>query len=225
LLHPNNRTARRVLLERQNRAGVSDPVAYWNAAAASFDDEADHGLRDPSVRAAWAALLEPFLPPAPARIADLGCGTGSLSCLLAEQGHLVSGLDLAPAMIDHAREKAAQLSVSVTFAVGDALSPPWQDRRFEVVLCRHLLWALADPAAAVREWMRILRPGGRLLLIEGQWTTGAGMPASAIVDLLAAAGRGAAVTPLDDPTLWGHPIADERYLIASGRTDEDPVPS
>ena len=224
-MHPNNPPARRVLPDGDNRAGVSDPVAYWNAAAASFDDEPDHGLRDPAVRAAWAALLEPLLPQAPARIADLGCGTGSVSCLLASQGHLVSGLDLAPAMIGRARTKAADLGVSATFAVGDAASPPWPDRCFDVVLCRHLLWALEDPAAAVREWLRILVPGGGLLLIEGQWSTGAGMQASAVVGLLGAAGQSAAVMRLDDAALWGHPIADERYLVTSRRADVDSVPS
>ena len=58
----------------------------WDDAAATFDDEPDHGLRDPQVRAAWAALLLPLMPPAPARILDLGCGTGSLAVLLASRG-------------------------------------------------------------------------------------------------------------------------------------------
>src|SRR5579875_241588 len=154
---------------------MSDPAAYWNAQAASFDDAADHGLRDPAVRAAWSALLDSLLPPGPASVADLGCGTGSLSCLLALQGKSVTGLDLAPAMIRRAREKAAEHGLEIEFAVGDAGSLPWADQCFDVVLCRHLLWALNDPAAALDEWLRVLRPNGWLVLIEGQWSTGAGM--------------------------------------------------
>ncbi len=80
--------------------------AYWDEQAASFDDAPDHGLREPAIRAAWTELLLPVMPPAPARVADLGCGTGSLAVLLAVAGHRVSGLDLAPLMVERARAKA-----------------------------------------------------------------------------------------------------------------------
>jgi ubiquinone/menaquinone biosynthesis C-methylase UbiE len=97
-----------------------DPAAAWDAEAATFDDEPDHGLRDPEVRRAWRALLAGALPPAPARVADLGCGTGSLAVLLAEEGHAVHGVDVSPAMVDRARAKAAAAGVEVTLARGDA---------------------------------------------------------------------------------------------------------
>ncbi len=89
-------------------APVSDETRrYWDEQAATFDEEADHGLRDPTVRRAWADLLLPHLPTAPARVVDLGCGTGSLSLLLAEAGHDVHGVDLSPRMVYAARAKAA----------------------------------------------------------------------------------------------------------------------
>ncbi|HET7357080.1 MAG TPA: class I SAM-dependent methyltransferase, partial [Nocardioidaceae bacterium] len=77
--------------------------AAWDAEAAAFDEEPDHGLRDPEVRRAWRALLAEVLPPAPSRIADLGCGTGSLATLLAEEGHVVHGVDVSPEMLSRAR--------------------------------------------------------------------------------------------------------------------------
>lgn len=57
----------------------------WDAAAGSFDEEPDHGLRDPAVRDAWARRMETWLPTAPSAVLDLGCGTGSLSLLVAGQ--------------------------------------------------------------------------------------------------------------------------------------------
>lgn len=96
---------------------------YWDSQALTFDDEADHGLRDLQVRVAWQRLLFPLLPPAPANIADLGCGTGSLAVLLASAGHLVTGLDFAPAMVEAARAKAAAAGANARFLISDAAAP------------------------------------------------------------------------------------------------------
>ena len=71
-------------------------VEQWDREAETFDAAADHGLSDPACRAAWRSLLLEHLPPAPARVADLGCGTGTLALLLAEEGYEVTGVDFSP---------------------------------------------------------------------------------------------------------------------------------
>lgn len=194
---------------------MPDGADYWEQQALSFDDAPDHGLRDAAVRGAWRSLLMPLLPPAPARVADLGCGTGSLAVLLAEAGYAVSGIDLSAGMVKRARDKAGGSGLVVDFAVGDASSPPWADESFDVVLCRHVLWALEDHATVLREWVRILRPTGRLVVIEGRWWTGAGLPEAIVLELLTGIDRSATVLRLDDPQLWGTEITDERYLVLS----------
>ncbi len=187
--------------------------AAWDAEAATFDDEPDHGLEDAATRAAWRRLLLAHLPPAPARVADLGSGTGTLAVLLAEQGYAVSGLDLSPAMVARAEVKGAGLPV--TFAVGDAAAPGLAPGSFDVVLSRHVLWALPDPAAGLARWVDLLAPGGRLLLVEGRWATGAGLAAAEVEAMVRATGRGAVVRPIPEPIYWGKEISDERYLLVS----------
>lgn len=193
----------------------------WDAQAAGFDDEPDHGLRDPGVRAAWAALLNAHVPAAPGLagldVVDLGCGTGSLAVLLAEAGHRVQGLDVSPAMVEQARAKVEAHGVAerVGLAVGDAADPPSEPGSADVVLCRHVLWALPDPSAALARWVHLLRPGGRLLLVEGSWHTGAGLTGDACRRLVLEHRREADVVELDEPALWGGPITDERYLVVS----------
>src|SRR6476659_4867628 len=145
---------------------TDDVRAYWDQESAAFDDEPDHGLRDPAVRRAWAELLLPLLAPA-SRVADLGCGTGSLSVLLAEAGHRVDGVDLSPRMVQAATAKAAAAGVLATFVRGDAAQPPLDAGSYDVVLARHVLWALPDPVAALRRWCALLRPAGTLVLVEG----------------------------------------------------------
>ena len=226
----------------------------WDAAAATFDDEPDHGLRDPVVKAAWAALLLPRLPSARARIADLGCGTGSVAALFAEAGHEVHGVDQSPRMLEIARAKCAAAlglgdarlsetwlgdsrvgaaafesgdsrvgdaafqpgdarSGDAAFWLGDAADPPLDGGRYDVVFCRHVLWTL--PPAALARWVGLLRPGGRLLLVEGRWSTGAGITADECRELVLRHRRHADVLELRDPALWGGPIDDERYLLVS----------
>jgi ubiquinone/menaquinone biosynthesis C-methylase UbiE len=204
--------------------------AFWDAAAGSFDTEADHGLHDLRVRAAWANRLRSWMPAAPARILDLGCGTGSVSLLLAEHGHHPVGVDLSARMIEVAQDKMHQHGQHVPLLVGDAGNPPAQaGDSFDVVLTRHLLWTLPDPHAALRRWTRLIRPGGRLVLIEGRWatsTTGTpytpdapslpwngGVTAEHLLDAVRPLVRHVRTEPLDEPDLWGHPIDDERYAL------------
>lgn len=187
----------------------------WDAEAATFDDAADHGLRDPTARQAWADLLLPLLPTEPARIVDLGCGTGSLSVLLAQAGHEVHGVDLSPRMIDAARVKATGAGVQIRFDVADAAQPPVAPGSVDVVLARHVLWAFEDPAATLERWISLLAPQGRMVLVEGRWSSGVGIPADECAALVGGQGRQASVRLLPEPTLWGKDIDDERYVLLS----------
>ncbi|MEU0561740.1 class I SAM-dependent methyltransferase [Dactylosporangium sp. NPDC006015] len=189
--------------------------AIWDAHAATFDEEPDHGLRDPFVRRGWAELLASVLPPAPASIVDLGCGTGSLTTLLAEAGHRVCGLDASAEMLAVARRKAADHGVAVPLIRGDVSRPPLAPGSFDVVLVRHVLWAVQERDTTLARWIRLLRPSGRLVLIEGRWTTGAGLSAAEASALLRRHGRSAELRLLDDDVLWGKTITDERYLLLS----------
>ncbi|MFJ8674556.1 methyltransferase domain-containing protein [Streptomyces sp. NPDC093589] len=189
-------------------------AAYWEAAAEAFDEEPDHGLRDPAVRAAWAARMRCWLPPGPCDLLDLGCGTGSLALLAAEQGHRVTGVDRSPGMVERARTKLAGRDAA--FRVGDAAEPPVGERRFDVVLVRHVLWALPDPRAALRRWAGLLAPGGRLVLIEGRWGESApiGIPAAELRALTEPWASHTHLEPLShDRALWGREVTDERYAL------------
>ncbi|QLJ01191.1 class I SAM-dependent methyltransferase [Streptomyces sp. NEAU-sy36] len=192
------------------------PSVDWDAQAAGFDAEPDHGLRDPEVRAAWAARLRSWLPGPPADVLDLGCGTGSLSLLAAGQGHRVTAVDLSPAMVERARAKLTGHRARVL--CGPAEAPPVGRLRFDVVLVRHVLWALPDPARALRHWRELLRPHGRFVLVEGVWGTlhPVGIPAGRLTALLAPLTADVRVERLSgDPVLWGKEVTDERYAVVA----------
>ncbi|MEU9408953.1 class I SAM-dependent methyltransferase [Streptomyces sp. NPDC048281] len=188
----------------------------WDAEAARFDEEPDHGLGAPEVRAAWAARLGAWLPGRPADVLDLGCGTGSLALLAAEQGHRVTGVDSSPAMVARARAKLA--GRDAVFLLGDAAAPPVGELLFDAVLVRHVLWALPDPARVLRHWRGLLRPGGRFVLVEGVWgtVTPVGIPADRLTALLAPLTADVRVEPLSaQAALWGKQVDDERYAVVA----------
>lgn len=114
---------------------------YWNAQATTFDQGPDHGLLDPDIRMAWRSLLLEHLPSAPVDLVDLGCGTGTLSVLLAREGYRVRGVDSAIEMVRAARRKAIAAGLGATFALGDAGDLPYTPSSCDVVLVRHVLWA------------------------------------------------------------------------------------
>ncbi|MFG2967097.1 MULTISPECIES: class I SAM-dependent methyltransferase [unclassified Streptomyces] len=188
----------------------------WDAEAVGFDEEPDHGLRDPEVRLAWAGRLRAWLPERPADVLDLGCGTGSLAHLAAEQGHRVTGVDSSPAMVARARAKLA--GRDAVFLLGDAAAPPVGERLFDAVLVRHVLWVLPDPARVLRHWRGLLRPGGRFVLVEGVWgsVTPVGIPADRLTGLLSPLTADLRVERLSaDAVLWGKEVSDERYAVVA----------
>lgn len=156
----------------------SDPVkqqvaAHWGRRAASFDEDFGHSIRTAAERAAWDRILDLVLGGRGILDAlDAGCGTGFLSFELAVRGHRVTGVDFAPAMLAEARRKAAERGASIRFEEADAEQLPFPSGSFDLVVSRHVLWTLPHPEAAIDEWKRVLRPGGRLAVIDGQFDPG-----------------------------------------------------
>src|SRR5215467_8284720 len=150
---------------------VKQQVAtHWNRRAPSFDDDFGHSIRTPGERTAWNRILDLVLEGRPGLDAlDVGCGTGFLALELAARGHQVVGVDFASAMIEEARRKAAARGLSVRFEEADAEQLPFAPRSFDLVISRHVLWTLPHPQAAIGEWTRVLRPGGRLAVVDGQF--------------------------------------------------------
>lgn len=185
----------------------------WDDEAVRFDAEPDHGLADPTVREAWRKLLLGALPAAPARVVDLGCGTGTLTRLLTDEGYRVDGIDFSPEMIRRARAKVPEAD----FAVGDAAEPALEPHAYDVVLGRHVLWAMPDPVEAFARWVDLLGPEGTVVLVEGRWSTGAGLTAAECEGIVRTRREDVRVRRLPESTYWGKEIEDERYLIVSPR--------
>lgn len=106
------------------------------------------------------------------QVLEVAVGTGLNLGLYPEHATL-TGMDLSPAMLDRARRHAAELGRAVDLRVGDAQHLEFDDASFDTVVCTFGLCAVPDDGGAVDEMVRVLRPGGLLLLADHVVSTSA----------------------------------------------------
>lgn len=134
---------------------------FWQREGSEYDQRAAHGISSERERRRWTDALSP-IPPA-SRVLDVATGTGFVALLLAELGHKVTGVDASQAMLAHARAKAADGRVAVTFVEGFTDKLPFADASFDAVTARHFIWTVLEPEKAFAEWRRVLAPGGLVI--------------------------------------------------------------
>ena len=120
--------------------------------------------------AAWTDLISEQLPrKGVLDILDIGTGPGFFSIILSKLGHNLTGIDVTPGMIDNARKNAQANHVSPKFLVMDCHETSFPDNSFDLIVSRNVTWTLYEPIRAYKEFLRILRPGGRLLVFDANW--------------------------------------------------------
>lgn len=154
-------TGKRAETERERIA--FSMAAFWDKSAAEY--EPHHALADHEV---WKQVLSGLIGGnKDARILDLATGTGMIANMLAEAGYTdVTGMDLSEGMMNIAIGHAAEKGLNVRYMYGNALETGLPDDCLDVVISSRLLWTLAEPENAIREWLRILKPGGRIIAIN-----------------------------------------------------------
>jgi len=134
------------------------------------------------------AYLDAVAWPQGTRVMEGGCGTGPVSRAVAQRPEVaeVVATDPSPFFVERARELAAGID-GLTFAVADARTLPFEDASFDVALFHTVLCHVPEPEVALAEAFRVLRPGGQLVVFDGDYATttvaiGIGDPLQACVD-------------------------------------------
>ncbi|MCK3778010.1 methyltransferase domain-containing protein [Ensifer sesbaniae] len=199
--------------DRQNYNLRDEIKAYWSERAATFDLSPGHEVFSEDERAAWHRLFLRHLGPGSGRSAlDLASGTGVISHLLDDLGFKVQGLDWAEPMLERAREKARKRGRSIRFGLGDAENTMEPDDHYDVVVNRHLVWTLVDPAAAFTEWLRVLKPGGTLLIVDGDFVNTSGL--ERLFSKLSAWGQQLGVFKSETPSGSSQMMATHRSILS-----------
>jgi 2-polyprenyl-3-methyl-5-hydroxy-6-metoxy-1,4-benzoquinol methylase len=111
------------------------------------------------------AMLKAIGEPAGLAVLDAGCGEGYLSRILARNGATVTGVDSSAKLIEAARTQNPADTPPVSFDVSNVDELPYRDNAFDLVVCNHLMNDLYDPSKPISEFARVLRRGGRLVIL------------------------------------------------------------
>ena len=142
---------------------------YWTRRAPSFVQQRLREFESPK-RALWLREIAHYLPKGKRlRILDVGTGTGFLACLLAAEGHTVTGIDLTREMVSRAEAFAKTVNVPTKFLVMDAEHPDFPPESFDAIVTRNLTWTLPQLEEAYRSWHKLLVKGGILINFDADY--------------------------------------------------------
>jgi flavin reductase (DIM6/NTAB) family NADH-FMN oxidoreductase RutF/ubiquinone/menaquinone biosynthesis C-methylase UbiE len=176
-------------VEATSRGELGAPLLYYRGTYQGMDDawrwSDRYGARERTTRfdemvdffdrleseGAYAALLVALAdlgaPARDARCLDIGCGAGRLARELGSRAREVIGVDVSARMLERAEARArAALLSNVSFQEARAEALPFEGGAFDLVTASNLLTTLTEPIVALKEAARVLRPGGRLALLE-----------------------------------------------------------
>ncbi|WP_035356000.1 class I SAM-dependent methyltransferase [Acetobacterium malicum] len=141
--------------------------SYWNMRAPSFSRGNVEELESRE-KETWIKNIVSFAPlPDYQRVLDIGCGPGFFSIMLAQSGYQVTAVDYTDNMLVEAQKNAERFGVSIDFLQMDAQNLAFEDESFDFVVSRNLTWNLEYPMKAYSEWLRVLRPQGKMLNHDG----------------------------------------------------------
>lgn len=131
------------------------------------------------------------------RVLDVACGTGNLAVPAARAGAQVIGIDIAPNLVEQARQRATAERLQIKFEEGDAEKLPYEDGSFDVVVSMFGAMFAPRPDVTAAELLRVTRPGGTIAMAN--WT-----PGSFIGQMFKAIGALVPPPPImASPLLWG----------------------
>ena len=152
----------RARLEECRRRRLARSKSYFESVAGDWEHIRKSYFDDRVTSLAIEKLLPPNLT-----LADIGCGTGSLTLELARFARKVIGVDLSHEMLRRARVVAKERELhNVEFHRGDALHLPLETHSVDAAFCVMVLHFLPDPERAIGELCRITRPGGSVIVVD-----------------------------------------------------------
>ena len=143
-------------------------TSYWTERAEDFRKLREKELQSPKLLLWRDELVKHLKEKNGLRILDIGCGAGFFSIILSQLGHIVTGIDITPNMIEESKLLAQSVGSTAQFAVMDAENLDFDDNTFDIIVARNVTWNLPHPDKAYVEWLRVIRPDGLILNYDAE---------------------------------------------------------
>ncbi|MCQ2070895.1 MAG: methyltransferase domain-containing protein [archaeon] len=141
----------------------------WSSRAEGYSNFVRRGFDNTKERRLWQEMYIEELDGRTGPILDCGCGPGTASLRMKDAGYDIMGMDFSEEMLEKARENATHYGFDIEFRQGDAENNPFDDGSFNAIISQYMLWTIPHPDKVMSEWYRILRPGGKLIYVDGNW--------------------------------------------------------
>lgn len=142
---------------------------YWNARSEGYSAQNMAELEDRD-RIRWVNTIMRYAPEGERlKVLDIGCGPGFFSILMSQCGHDVTAIDYSDDMVAHAKQNAETMRQTITFQRMDAQNLDFEDESFDLIVTRNVMWCLENPEQAYKEWLRVLRKGGKIVNFDGNF--------------------------------------------------------
>lgn len=167
----------------------------WTTHAEQYDDRHNAKNTKEDIET-WKSYLEENIgKDKTQKVLDVGAGTGFLTLLEAELGYYMTGLDISEGMLAIAKQHAQERGLDIRFLQSPVENMPLEDNTFDVVTNKSFLWTLLTPVEIAKEWLRVLKPGGKALCYitigNGERKMGAGHYSEEIENMLPLKGASA----------------------------------
>ena len=100
------------------------------------------------------------------KILDVGTGPGVFATILSVAGHELIGIDISPKMLEQAKVNSAKYNVSPQYLRMDSQDTTFEENSFDMIVSRNVVWIMENPERVYENWLRILKPGGRIVVFD-----------------------------------------------------------
>lgn len=142
---------------------------FWNKSSKQYAENVSNEISGQKAEQWRSYILSEIGEDTPLNILDVGTGPGFFPVILSSKHRKVTGIDLTEGMIRQANEMFRHFGINAEALLMDCQNTSFDDESFDCIICRNLVWTIEDPKKAYREWYRLLKPGGQLLVFDGSW--------------------------------------------------------
>ncbi|MBQ7701659.1 MAG: class I SAM-dependent methyltransferase [Candidatus Methanomethylophilaceae archaeon] len=141
---------------------------YWTQRSEGFSEHMLEHMEEDE-KGLYVRTIRMFSDTRKMKVLDIGTGPGLFPIILGKDGHDVIAIDYSDGMLEMARKNCKEAGVRYDIRKMDAQHLDFDDESFDLIVSRKVLWNLPDPEGSYKEWLRVLKKDGKMILFDANW--------------------------------------------------------